>query len=79
MKLRKARMLCRACPPQLRADNFFLACPALDVLPPLRGRINDYAKLIPADRAQALEAQLARFEQETGPSNRRFDHPQPER
>jgi uncharacterized protein len=38
---------------------------ALEV-PPLRGRINDYAGLIPADRARALEERLARFEAETG-------------
>lgn len=38
---------------------------ALEV-PPLRGRINDYAGLIPAERAQALEERLARFERETG-------------
>jgi uncharacterized protein len=38
---------------------------ALDV-PPLRGRINDYAGLLPAAKAQDLEARLARFETETG-------------
>jgi uncharacterized protein len=38
---------------------------ALDV-PPLRGRVNDYAKLLPQERALALEAQLEKFEQETG-------------
>jgi len=38
---------------------------ALNV-PPLRGRVNDYAGLMPADRAQALEERLARFESETG-------------
>ncbi|HJX09654.1 MAG TPA: YgcG family protein, partial [Candidatus Binatia bacterium] len=38
---------------------------ALEV-PRLRGRVNDYAGLIPADRAQALESRLAAFEQETG-------------
>ena len=37
---------------------------ALEV-PPLRGQINDYAGLIPADRAQALESRLAAFEKET--------------
>ena len=41
-----------------------LAC-ALEV-PPLRGRVNDYAGLIPAARVQALEERLARFESETG-------------
>jgi hypothetical protein len=39
---------------------------AVLAVPPLRGRINDYAGLIPADRAQALEERLARFEAETG-------------
>ena len=38
---------------------------ALEV-PPLRGRVNDYAGMIPADRAQALEERLARFESESG-------------
>ena len=38
---------------------------ALDV-PPLRGRVNDYAGLMAADRAHSLEERLARFEQETG-------------
>jgi uncharacterized protein len=38
---------------------------ALDV-PPLRGRVNDYAKLLSQERARALEAQLEKFEQETG-------------
>jgi uncharacterized protein len=38
---------------------------ALEV-PPLRGRINDYAGLIPAAKAEDLEARLARFEKETG-------------
>jgi uncharacterized protein len=38
---------------------------ALEV-PPLRGRVNDYAKLLPQERARALEAQLEKFEQETG-------------
>ena len=64
MKLRKARVYL--------AGLAFLLVPtilsfalALDV-PPLRGRINDYAGLIPADRARALEERLARFEAETG-------------
>jgi uncharacterized protein len=38
---------------------------ALDV-PALRGRVNDYAGIIRADKAQELEERLARFEQETG-------------
>ena len=38
---------------------------ALDI-PPLRGRVNDYANLMPANRAQALEQRLEQFENETG-------------
>src|SRR5262252_7939215 len=38
---------------------------ALDV-PPLRGRVNDLAGLMPPDRAQALEERLASFERDTG-------------
>jgi len=38
---------------------------ALDV-PPLRGRVNDLAGVIPSDRARVLEEQLANFEGETG-------------
>jgi uncharacterized protein len=38
---------------------------ALDV-PPLRGRVNDYAGVISQDQARSLESQLAQFEQETG-------------
>jgi uncharacterized protein len=38
---------------------------ALDV-PPLRGRVNDLAGMLPADRAQALEERLAAFERDTG-------------
>jgi len=38
---------------------------ALEV-PPLRGRVNDLARLIPTERARALEERLARFEKETG-------------
>jgi len=38
---------------------------ALEV-PRLRGRVNDYAGLMAADRAHSLEERLARFEQETG-------------
>ncbi|TAJ98980.1 hypothetical protein EPO44_10820 [bacterium] len=44
---------------------FVSSVSALDV-PPLRGRINDYARLMPVERARALEERLARFEQETG-------------
>jgi len=38
---------------------------ALDV-PPLRGHVNDYSRLMAPERARALEERLARFEQETG-------------
>jgi uncharacterized protein len=38
---------------------------ALDV-PPLRGRVNDYAGVMSQDQARGLESQLAQFEQETG-------------
>jgi uncharacterized protein len=35
-------------------------------VPPLRGRINDYAGVMSQDQARTLESQLAQFEQETG-------------
>lgn len=35
-------------------------------LPPLRGRVNDLAQLMPSERARNLEALLTRFEIETG-------------
>ncbi len=38
---------------------------ALDV-PPLRGRVNDYANVLQSSQAQALEAQLAQLERDTG-------------
>jgi uncharacterized protein len=38
---------------------------ALDV-PPLRGRVNDYAGVMSPEQIQSLESQLAQFEQETG-------------
>lgn len=37
----------------------------LDV-PPLRGRVNDYAGVMRSDQIQSLESRLAQFEQETG-------------
>jgi uncharacterized protein len=37
----------------------------LDV-PPLRGRVNDYAKVITTDQTRKLEDQLAQFERDTG-------------
>ncbi len=38
---------------------------SLDV-PPLRGRVNDYANLMPPARAQALDQRLEQFENNTG-------------
>jgi uncharacterized protein len=38
---------------------------ALDV-PPLRGRVNDYAGVMSQEQVQSLEARLAQFDQETG-------------
>src|ERR687891_2064332 len=35
-------------------------------IPALRGRVNDYAGMVPPDKAQQLEDRLARFETETG-------------
>jgi uncharacterized protein len=64
MKLREARWFLAGLVALLASTIFSLAL-AMDV-PPLRGRINDYAKLIPADRARALEERLASFEAETG-------------
>src|SRR6267142_2845148 len=65
MKRHKARLLIAGFVFLLAPTIFFSLTPALDV-PPLRGRINDYAGLIPADRARALEERLASFEAETG-------------
>jgi uncharacterized protein len=53
----------------LGALVLFLLAPALSnalQVPPLRGRVNDYAKLLSPENARALEAQLEKFEQETG-------------
>jgi uncharacterized protein len=53
----------------LGALVLFLLAPSLSKaleVPPLRGRVNDYANLLPPERARALEAQLEKFEQETG-------------
>ncbi|HUK41171.1 MAG TPA: TPM domain-containing protein [Candidatus Acidoferrales bacterium] len=64
MKLRIARMFYAGLIPVLvLAIHSFVS--ALDV-PPLRGRVNDLAGMLPADRAQALEERLAAFEGETG-------------
>jgi uncharacterized protein len=38
---------------------------ALEV-PALKGHVNDYARVLPAERAQALEAKLTAYEQRTG-------------
>jgi uncharacterized protein len=65
MKLGKARLFIAGLVLLLAPTIFFSLAPALDV-PPLRGRVNDYAGLIPSDRARALEERLARFEAETG-------------
>jgi len=35
-------------------------------IPPLRGRVNDYAQVLSQELAQSLENQLTRFENETG-------------
>jgi uncharacterized protein len=44
---------------------FATSVAALDV-PPLKGQVNDYAGLMPDDRAAALERTLAQFESDTG-------------
>src|SRR5262249_34191838 len=45
----------------------FFAAPALAIdAPPLKGRVNDYAGLLPRDREAALEQKLAQFENTTG-------------
>ena len=41
------------------------ALPGAEV-PPLRGRVNDYAQIIAPDRAASLERLLTQFDQETG-------------
>jgi uncharacterized protein len=48
---------------------FFYTAPSIVIsldVPPLRGRVNDYANLMPAARVQSLEQRLAQFENETG-------------
>lgn len=48
---------------------FFCTAPSIVIsldAPPLRGRVNDYANLMPAARVQLLEQRLAQFENETG-------------
>ena len=44
---------------------YFGIASALDI-PPLRGRVNDYANLMTPGRAQSLEQRLGQFETETG-------------
>ena len=43
----------------------FALAVAIDV-PPLRGRVNDYAGVMSQEQARTLESRLAQFEQETG-------------
>lgn len=43
----------------------FALAVAIDV-PPLRGRVNDYAAVMSQDQLRSLESRLAQFEQETG-------------
>src|SRR5919108_2196419 len=64
MKLHKARLFFAGLA-LLLAPTIFSLARALDI-PALRGRVNDYAGIIRADKAQQLEERLARFEQETG-------------
>jgi uncharacterized protein len=64
MKLLKARLFLAGLA-LLFVSTIFSFARALDV-PPLRGRINDYAGLLSRDRAQALEDRLAAFERDTG-------------
>lgn len=46
---------------------FALFSPVLALeVPPLRGRVNDLAGMLPPDRASRLEQKLAEFERETG-------------
>jgi uncharacterized protein len=64
MKLHKARLFFAGLA-LLLAPTIPSIARALDI-PALRGRVNDYAGIIRADKAQQLEERLARFEQETG-------------
>ena len=47
---------------------FFLTAPLASALevPPLRGRVNDYAGVMSQEQARTMESQLAQFEQDTG-------------
>jgi len=64
MKLRNARIFFAGLVAVfvLAVSSFLLG---LDV-PPLRGRVNDLAGMLPSDRAQALDERLAAFERDTG-------------
>jgi uncharacterized protein len=64
MKLLKARLFFAGLA-LLAVPAIFTIAQALSV-PPLRGRVNDYASMIPSDKARELEQRLANFEKETG-------------
>jgi uncharacterized protein len=64
MKLHKARSFFAGLVVLLVPTIFSFAL-ALEV-PPLRGRINDYAGMIQPDKARELEGRLADFERDTG-------------
>jgi len=64
MKLHKARFFFAGLVALLVPTIFSFAL-ALEV-PPLRGRINDYAGMIQPDKARELEGRLADFERDTG-------------
>src|SRR5439155_2406497 len=64
MKLHKARFFFAGLVALLVPTIFSFAL-ALEV-PPLRGRINDYAGMIQPDKARELEGRLSDFERDTG-------------
>src|SRR5205823_11800416 len=64
MKLHKARSFFAGLVALLVPTIFSFAL-ALAV-PPLRGRINDYAGMIQPDKARELEGRLSDFERDTG-------------
>jgi uncharacterized protein len=64
MKLHQARLFVAGLV-LLLVPTIFRFALALEV-PALRGRVNDYAGLIPSNKAQELEERLARFEKQTG-------------
>jgi uncharacterized protein len=57
---------CKWCGLALAALLAAAAARAEVPVPPLRGRVNDYAGLLSSPRAQALEQRLEQFENETG-------------